>query len=227
MSNIDINNVTIHKKNIKNFILKVTRESEIIVSVPRYAKEIDIQIFIQKHQNWIDKKLSFYKKYPKIKQKYIDDEKFLFLGKTYKLKLIQSNTNKIKLQQNKLKLFTPYIEDFDKKEKIVDEWYKQKAEICFKKLIDKYSKYVNKEINKIRIKKMKTRWGSCNYVKGYINLNLELIKKPVYGIEYVIFHELTHLIHPNHSKEFYNYINMFMPDYKNRIKILEGKVCKN
>ena len=67
---------------------------------------------------------------------------------------------------------------------------------------------------------MKTRWGSCNPHKGYINLNLELIKNPKESIEYVVFHELSHLIHPNHSKEFYSYISAYMPDWKRRKEIL-------
>ncbi len=87
-------------------------------------------------------------------------------------------------------------------------------------MIDDYQKIVQKEITKVRIKSMKTRWGSCNYTKGYINLNLELIKKPKCAIEYVIFHELTHLIYPNHSKQFYSYISKYMPDWQERNKKL-------
>jgi predicted metal-dependent hydrolase len=99
-----------------------------------------------------------------------------------------------------------------------NEFYYSEAKILFNKLIKKYHPYINKPINKIRIKKMTTRWGSCNYKKGYINLNLYLIKKDIKFIEYVILHELTHLIYPNHSKDFYNFIRNIMPDYKDRIK---------
>jgi predicted metal-dependent hydrolase len=70
---------------------------------------------------------------------------------------------------------------------------------------------------------MKTRWGSCNPSKGYINLNSELIKKAKESIEYVIFHELTHLVHLNHSKEFYNYLDTYMPDWRKRKDKLEVK----
>ncbi len=68
---------------------------------------------------------------------------------------------------------------------------------------------------------MKTRWGSCNTQKGFINLNLELIKKTKICIEYVIFHELVHLIYPNHSKEFYKYLTLYMPDWEERKEKLE------
>jgi predicted metal-dependent hydrolase len=65
---------------------------------------------------------------------------------------------------------------------------------------------------------MHSRWGSCNSKKGYINLNLYLIRKDIRFIEYVILHELAHLIHPNHSKDFYRFIENIMPDFKERIK---------
>ncbi len=69
---------------------------------------------------------------------------------------------------------------------------------------------------------MKSRWGSCNHTKGYINLNLKLIEKPTICIEYVVFHELAHLIYPNHSQKFYNYLTLYMPDWKVRKLKLEG-----
>ena len=98
-----------------------------------------------------------------------------------------------------------------------EEFYFNEAKVLFNRLIRKYYPYINKPINKVRIKKMNSRWGSCNYSKGYINLNVYLIKYDIKFIEYVILHELTHLIHPNHSKDFYNFIEDIMPDYKERI----------
>ncbi len=98
-----------------------------------------------------------------------------------------------------------------------DTFYYGEAKILFYRLIRKYHPFINKPITKIRIKKMNSRWGSCNYKKGYINLNLWLIKKDIRFIEYVILHELSHLIYPNHSKEFYGFIKNIMPDYKERI----------
>jgi len=98
-----------------------------------------------------------------------------------------------------------------------DEFYYSEAKILFTRLIHKYNRYINKPITKVRIKKMNSRWGSCNSKKGYINLNLYLIKKDIEFIEYVILHELAHLIHPNHSQQFYALIASIMPDYRDRI----------
>jgi hypothetical protein len=86
----------------------------------------------------------------------------------------------------------------------------------FKKAIEKYKLIVKEEIETVRVREMKTRWGSCNPAKGYINLNLKLIEKPTECIEYVVFHELAHLVHADHSAKFYNYLNLFMSDWKRR-----------
>ncbi|MEA3490747.1 MAG: M48 family metallopeptidase [Campylobacterota bacterium] len=80
------------------------------------------------------------------------------------------------------------------------------------KAIEKYKPVVKKEVEHIRIREMKRRWGSCNPSKGYINLNSELIKKPTECIEYVVFHELAHLVYSDHSSQFYNYLSLYMPD---------------
>jgi len=82
---------------------------------------------------------------------------------------------------------------------------------------------LDEHVEKVAIKPMKTRWGSCNYVKKYINLNTELIKRTPFEIEYVILHELTHLKYPNHGKGFYNYIERYMPNYKVAEKMLNAK----
>ena len=92
--------------------------------------------------------------------------------------------------------------------------------IHFLNTVNKYNKITQKDSINVRIRKMKTRWGSCNKTKKYINLNLNLIKKPKICIEYVVFHELAHLIYPNHSKDFYNYLSLYMSDWKEREKIL-------
>ena len=105
------------------------------------------------------------------------------------------------------------IDDTKLKESIVEDFYKIKAEDHFKKVINKYKHlYVDDVVFKIR--KMKTRWGSCNPAKKYINLNQELIKKSKKAIEYVVLHEIAHLKHYNHDNGFYNYLSAYMPDWK-------------
>ena len=109
------------------------------------------------------------------------------------------------------------------KKKVMEKWYFENAKKLFLKFVEKWLEILDEHVEKVAIKPMKTRWGSCNYVKKYINLNTELIKRTPFEIEYVILHELTHLKYPNHGKGFYNYIERYMPNYKVAEKMLNAK----
>jgi len=89
--------------------------------------------------------------------------------------------------------------------------------------IAKFAPTVNRKINRVVVRKMTTRWGSCNSRKGYINLSLNLIEKAPELVEYVVLHELTHLIYPHHQKSFYDFIAKLMPDFKTREQRLNKK----
>ena len=115
--------------------------------------------------------------------------------------MIESKEEGVKLQRGYLRVFVKHTANVERKKKLLRTWYSEKAKIHFQKAIEKYKPIVKEEIETVRIREMKTRWGSCNPAKGYINLNLKLIEKPTECIEYVVFHELAHLVHADHSTE--------------------------
>ena len=125
------------------------------------------------------------------------------------------------MRRSKFQIWLKNKNDIKRKQNLVYEWYYEKALLHFFNILQEFNKIVKQEIKDIKIRQMKTRWGSCNPHKSYINLNIELIKKPKICIEYVVFHELVHLIYPNHSKEFYNYLSLYMSDWEKRKHILE------
>lgn len=216
------NNIQIIKKDIKNITLKVRPTCEVILTIPLLTTDEHVEYILKKRKDWISKKLAFYKtNYKSQIKKYVSGENFKYLGKNYRLKILQNEDECVKLQRGYIQIFIKNKDNLERKKRLLNEWYCLKSENYFKNIIAKYSKLVNVEIQNIKIRQMKTRWGSCNSAKSYINLNSELIKKPSDAIEYVIFHELTHLIHPNHSKEFYNYLSTYMPDWQKRKKRLE------
>lgn len=192
-------NIQITYKKIKTLRLKISDECEITMSVPLWATKKIIFDFLNQQQTWINKTLA-----QKIKSK----DKFVYLGNEYNL-IQNPNVNMVIIDKNDI---------FYPNKKTFDDFLKQNAKEIFQKYIDKYLPIINKPINRVSIKKMKTRWGSCNSKKGYINLNIFLLKKNLEFCEYVILHELTHLIYPHHKKDFYDYIKTLMPDYKNRLK---------
>ena len=105
----------------------------------------------------------------------------------------------------------------------LENYKKAFARRVYEHFIAKFAPAVNRKINRVVVRKMTTRWGSCNSRKGYINLSLNLIEKAPKLVEYVVLHELTHLIYPHHQKSFYGFIAGLMPDFKTREQRLNKK----
>ena len=215
--------VCIVKKDVKHINLKVKPTGEVILTVPIETTQRDIEYVLKKRADWIDKKIAFFNAHKDMEKEFVSGENFCYLGRKYRLKVIESQEESVRLQRGYLQVFVKQTDNIESKKRLLHMWYTQKAQIHFIKAIEKYKPIVKQEIERVRIKEMKTRWGSCNPTKGYINLNLKLIEKPTECIEYVVFHELSHLIHPNHSQKFYNYLTLFMPDWKRRKERLEGE----
>ncbi len=215
-------NISIIKKDVKHIYIKVKPSGEVILTAPINSVGRDIEYVLKKRADWIDKKIAFFDAHRDIcKKEYVSGENFCYLGRNYRLKVIESREEGVKLQRGYLQIFVKDTVNYEKKQKLIKAWQTQKAKIHFQKAIEKYKPIVKQEIETIRIREMKTRWGSCNPSKGYINLNLKLIEKSTECIEYVVFHELAHLVHADHSVKFYNYLNLFMPDWKRRKDRLE------
>lgn len=214
--------VIIVKKDVKHINLKVKPSGEVILTAPTDSNERDIEYVLKKRAGWIDKKIAFFDAHREVGEKeYVSGENFTYLGRNYRLKVIESKDEGVKLQRGYLQVFVKDTENIEKKKRLLRRWYGQKAHMHFNKAIEKYKPIVKQEIETVRIREMKTRWGSCNPSKGYINLNLKLIEKPTECIEYVVFHELAHLVYADHSAKFYNYLTLFMRNWEKRKRKLE------
>ena len=213
--------VKIIKKYVKNITLKVRPNGEAILTAPKAASDEHIKFIIEKRAKWIAQKCAFFASFKTPQKEYVSGEDFRYLGRSYRLKVVQSKEECVKLQRGYLELFVKDKSDLKRKENLVYEWYHEKAMLYFFNILQEFFKIVKQDIKSVKIRQMKTRWGSCNPYKSYINLNIELIKKPKACIEYVIFHELAHLLYPNHSKKFYEHLSLYMPDWQKRKEILE------
>ena len=213
--------VKIIKKDVKNITLKVRPNGEAILTAPNSANDEHIKFIMQKRAKWIAKKRAFFASFKTPQKEYVSGEDFRYLGRSYRLKVVQSKRERVKLQRGYLELFVKDKSDLKRKEILVYEWYHEKATLYFFNILQEFNKIVKQDIKSVKIRQMKTRWGSCNPYKSYINLNIELIKKPKSCIEYVVFHELAHLHYPDHSKKFYDYLSLYMPDWQKRKEILE------
>ena len=213
--------VKIVRKDVKNITLKVRPNGEAILTTPKTASDEHIKFIIEKRAKWIAQKRAFFASFKMPEKEYVSGEDFKYLGRSYRLKVVQSKDERVKLQSSYLELFVKDKSDLKRRENLIYEWYHEKAMIYFFNILQEFNKIVKQDIKSVKIRQMKTRWGSCNPYKSYINLNIELIKKPKSCIEYVVFHELAHLHYPDHSKKFYDYLSLYMPDWQKRKEILE------
>lgn len=188
------------KKGVKNLRLKVLKNTKITLTLPFYTTQKVAFEFLNRHKDWLRETQT------KIINNMPKDDEVRLLGKIYKIK-IEQNKDKVSIFQDEI--ITANLKAFEK-------FKRQKAKEVFINFIDKLEPIVGKKVNKLTIRQMNTRWGSCNTKKGYINLNLNLIEKPLNLIEYVVLHELTHLIYPHHKREFYDFIKEIMPDFRQR-----------
>lgn len=217
----------VHRKKVKNINLRIKPNMEIYISAPMNLHSDYIENFIRSKEKWIKQVL---KKIEEAKQnqlpsQYLSGEKHKYLGKEYELEVKQGNSNRVSIKEGKiiLTVISNIFENSDEKKKVMEKWYFENAQKVFVNTIQKWLEILDESIEKLSIKPMKSRWGSCNHVKRYINLNTELIKRTQFEIEYVVLHELTHLKYPNHGKGFYRYIENYMPNYKMAEKMLNAK----
>ena len=216
-----LDNLQIVYKPVKTISLKVKPTLEIVLTVPTDTTRDKIDHVLKKRYEWVLMQLDYFRKFQQPTKELVSGESFAYLGRNYRLKISTAAKESVKLIGGYLHVNLSDKTNHDKKNQLIERWYKEKAEDYFKRVIAKYTKIVKQEVAKVSIRKMKTRWGSCNPKKSYINLNLDLIKKHAFAIEYVIFHELVHLIHYNHDQKFYHYLATHMPDWKIRKLKLE------
>ena len=215
--------ITLERKNIKNMYLQVLPPNgEVKVSAPLFLSDSDIYDFIKSRKEWILKKQKLISE-NKIKSplKYVNGEKHFLWGKEFTLQLITNETIKIPITDNeKSILYLPISKrsTIEKRQKILTEFYRKQLETAIPPVLDKCAKIVGKTPSNVKVRKMKN-WGNCKQ-NGEITLNLNLAKKDPMCLEYVMIHELCHLIEFNHSKKFKNLMDKYCPEWKKIKKIL-------
>jgi predicted metal-dependent hydrolase len=203
--------------NRKSLGIKVYPDATVEVLAPVEAKEKDILVKLKLKAPWILKQIDHFNSYRPITptRKYINGETHLYLGRQYRLKIIPDISNTVKAYRGQLLVHTSNVKKQFVEEQL-QQWYKSRAEIIFNEILDRVLiKFKRYKITKpsITIRMMSKRWGSCT-PSGKIILNTGLIKASKSGIEYVIIHELCHLIYHGHTKLFYNLQTKMLPDWQ-------------
>ena len=219
------------RKNVKNVNLRIKADGSILISANYDVSVEFIDNFVKHKQEIIIRTLDEYEKRRKhlkvSSRSYISGEVYEILGRSLQLKVAETCKEEVLSDENFIFLNVLIKEDFSKKEKLMNGWLKKYQLKVFTRICDEtYMKFkvYNVPYPVLKIRNMTSRWGSCRPEKGIITLNSRLIEVPEGCIEYVVLHEFAQFIHPNQSKDFYDFIAVLMPDWKERKIELDNRV---
>jgi len=209
--------VDVVQKDIKNIHLSVHPPTgRVPISAPLRMDLNTLRVFAISKISWIkkqqDKLRSQNREAPR---DYITRESHFYLGKRYLLKVIEDNVPaNVVLKHDTIQLHIRPDTPTEKRQAILEEWYRRKLKELVPEMIPKWEKKMNVSVDQFGIKKMRTRWGSCNAQAKRIWLNLELAKKPVHCLEYILIHEMAHLLERRHNERFMAYMDRFLPQWR-------------
>lgn len=211
------------KTNLKNMYIRITPpEGDVKVSVPISCSDEEINHFILENMPRISKSREKFKNQPRqSKREYVSGEAHYLWGKPYRLEVIYgSKKSGVEKAPNKIILKVPEGADTTKREAILTEWYRGEIKRVLDIVSKKCETNTGLRANEYRVKNMKTRWGTCNIDKKRIWINLQLVKKPMECLEYVLTHELVHLVEKNHTNRFHALVAEYYPAWKEARKLL-------
>jgi predicted metal-dependent hydrolase len=211
-------------KNIKNIHLAVLPPNgRVRITSPKKFSLDFLQEFAVSKLNWIKKHQQQIQMMEKeTPREYITGETHYYLGKRYLLNVVYTKSaSKVILNHSTIDLFVRKNSSVVQRQKILIEWYRERLKEIIPDYITRLEKTMNVKVNEFGVKRMKTRWGTCNIRARRIWMNLELAKKPMHCIELIIVHEMTHLLERNHNERFYAYMTKFLPQWKESKKELK------
>lgn len=229
MKQIIINGITIdlEKKKIKNMYLRILPpDGKVHISAPIQMKEEYIREFVTAKLEWIvNQQIRMQQRHVQTGIEYESGDEVLVWGEKYFLAVKESCTrNTVKINGWDIILSVKGESTASQRKKIIDDWYRKMLIEELPHLIAKWEKIIGVNSSGFHIRDMKTRWGTCNVRTGNICFNLQLAKKPIRCVEYVVVHELVHLLERSHNYIFKNYMDQFLPNWRSIKKDLNGNI---
>jgi predicted metal-dependent hydrolase len=210
-------NIEVTQKDIKNVHLSVYPPfGKVKIAAPTRMDIDTIRIYAITKLSWIRKQqIKIKSQKREAPREYLSKESHYYLGKRYLLKVTEHHAAPmVKLKHNTIEMYIRPDTNTAKRKEILDEWYRVKLKSMIPVIISKWQPIMLVEVKEFGVKKMKTKWGTCNIAAQRIWLNLELAKKPSSCLEYIVVHEMTHLLVRNHNSKFVALMNKFMPNWK-------------
>lgn len=210
--------VDVVRKDIKNLHLAVYPPTgRVRIAAPLRINDEAVRLFAVSKISWIKKhQRNFNSQDREAPRQYKERESHYFLGKRYLLKIIELDEPPKVILRSKtyIDLYVRPNTPPEKRELVLSEWYRTELKTLLEPLIEKWQTKIGVPVSDWQVKKMKTKWGTCSIEKNRIWLNLELAKKPVSCIEYIVVHEMVHLIERHHNERFEALLERFLPNWK-------------
>ena len=209
---------TLVTKQVKNINMRISSKGEVVVSANPFVPMDKIDDFVSSKVSWIVKHQKSMQE--RSQKSMIDDKHIILFGNSLKIRKTTGKYNHVSYDKDTLYVQCKEQADPEKVirqflDKLCKDVFLDIATLTFRSLSDYHLEFPD-----VKIRDMKSRWGSCTPAKNSITLNRKLIHYPFEFIEYVVLHEFVHFIQPNHSKAFYNIIENYMPDYKTRMEMV-------
>ncbi|MCJ7666139.1 MAG: M48 family metallopeptidase [Actinobacteria bacterium] len=209
--------------------IQIKPPDTVIVLSPPGIPESIIRNRVKSKGSWIVKKLSELRHIDPeaFKKNFIDGEHLLFLGENHDLQIIKNSRKipRVFFQNNRFCIETSDPSDKYRMRKAMEKWYRKKADRIINDRVDLYIEKIGKRPQDVKIKEQKRRWGSCT-AKGKLYFNWRISMAPPGIIDYIVVHEMSHLVHPDHSIRFWQKVGSILPDYKVRRKWLKDNGLK-
>ena len=204
-------------KDIKNVHLSVhPPNGRVRISAPSHMSADTVRVFAISKLDWIrqqQKKLQLQER--ETPREYLDRESHYLWGKRYLLDVVEENARpEVELKHGKMILRVRPGTDESKRQAIVEEWYRAQLKQAVTPLITKWELLMGVKVERLFVQRMKTKWGSCNSKSRNIRLNTDLAKKPHECLEYILVHEMVHLLEPTHNARFVSLMDRFMPKWQ-------------
>jgi hypothetical protein len=206
-------------KDIKNVHLSVyPPDGKVRISAPAHMNLDTIRVFAISRLAWIRQQQKKLRGQPReTPREYLERESHYVWGRRYLLKIVEEDvTSEVRLQHRSMLLRVRPGTSDEKKQAMVEEWYREQIKDAAPALIAKWEPLMGVEVARFFVQRMKTKWGSCNPDSRSIRLNTELAKKPYDCLEYIVVHEMTHLLEPTHNARFVALMDRFMPNSRMR-----------
>lgn len=209
--------IQVTKKKIKNMYIRVLPpEGAVLITVPENTSDDALRMFAVSRIAWIKKqKQKFVDQARQTQRQYISGESYYVWGRRYRLEVVYSSVrNDVYISRSKLILQVRKESTDKQREAILNEWYRDQLKMAIPSVVEKCERIVGVHAAEWHVKNMRTKWGSCIAEHKRIWLNLQLAKKSPDCLEYVIIHELVHLLVRNHSDRFREYMDKYCPMWR-------------